>query len=199
VWQAPIFNGFGSTEGLMGGSCSAGRGLHLSDDLFVIEPVGADGNPVPPGVRAAKVYLTSLYNRTQPLIRYELTDEVVVLDGPCPCGTSLLRIEDIQGRLDDAFTYAGGVRVHPFTFRSVLGRERSIVEYQVRQTARGADVRARCEGPVDAARIAEALRAALIGAGLTGAEVSVTPVEGLDRQATGKLRRFVPLRGTGPQ
>jgi hypothetical protein len=86
VWQAPLFNGFGSTEGLMGGSCSAGRGLHLSDDLFVIEPVDAHGNPVPPGGRAAKVYLTSLYNRTQPLIRYELTDEIVVLDGRARAG-----------------------------------------------------------------------------------------------------------------
>src|SRR6185503_3833091 len=54
VWQAPLFNGFGSTEGLMGGSCGAGRGLHLSDDLFVIEPVDAHGEPVPPGERAAK-------------------------------------------------------------------------------------------------------------------------------------------------
>jgi phenylacetate-coenzyme A ligase PaaK-like adenylate-forming protein len=193
VWQAPLFNGFGSTEGLMGGSCSAGHGLHLSDDLFVIEPVDAHGNPVPPGGRAAKVYLTSLYNRTQPLIRYELTDEIVVLDGACPCGTSLLRIEDIQGRLDDAFTYPDGSSVHPFIFRSVLGRERDVVEYQVRQTARGADVRVRCHGSVDTVQLAEALRSALIAAGLAGAEVSVMPVDVLDRQTTGKLRRFVPL------
>jgi phenylacetate-coenzyme A ligase PaaK-like adenylate-forming protein len=199
VWQAPIFNGFGSTEGLMGGSCSAARGLHLSDDLFVIEPVDAQGNPVPPGARAAKVYLTSLYNRTQPLIRYELTDEIVVLDEPCPCGSTLLRIEDIQGRLDDAFTYRDGPSVHPFIFRSVLGRERDIVEYQVRQTARGADVRVRCQGPVDAAKLAEALRVALVAAGLVGAEVSVTPVDALDRQSTGKLRRFVPFHGRDPQ
>ena len=82
----------------MGGSCSAGRGMHLSDDLFVIEPVDGQGDPVPPGERAAKVYVTNLYNRVQPLIRYELTDEITVLDGPCPCGVTLLRIDDIQGR-----------------------------------------------------------------------------------------------------
>jgi phenylacetate-CoA ligase len=193
TWGTPIFNGFGSTEGLMGGSCSAGRGLHLSDDLFVIEPVDAQGNPVPPGERAAKVYLTSLYNRVQPLIRYELTDEITVLEGPCPCGITLLRIDDIQGRLDDAFTYPGGPTVHPITFRSVLGRERNVIEYQVCQAARGADIRVRCQGAVDTASIAAALRTALLDLGLAGAEVTITHVQALDRQESGKFRRFVPL------
>jgi phenylacetate-coenzyme A ligase PaaK-like adenylate-forming protein len=193
VWGAPLFNGFGSTEGLMGGSCSAARGIHLSDDLFVIEPVDERGNPVAPGVRAAKLYLTNLFNRTQPLIRYELTDEITVLDGVCPCGTTLLRIDDIQGRTDDAFAYPGGPSVHPFTFRSVLGRERNVVEYQVRQTPRGANVRVRCQGDVDTTRVARTIAEALVALGLAGAEVSVTPVDTLERQATGKLRRFVPL------
>jgi phenylacetate-coenzyme A ligase PaaK-like adenylate-forming protein len=197
AWGAPLFNGFGSTEGLMGGSCGATRGIHLSDDLFVIEPVDSRGKPVPPGERAAKVYLTNLYNRTQPLIRYELTDEVTVLDGPCPCGVTLLRIDDIQGRLDDCFTYPGGQTVHPFTFRSALGQERAVIEYQVRQTARGADILVCCQGAVDTARLAAAIERALVDLGLASAEVSVTPVEALARQTTGKLKRFVPLAAAG--
>jgi AAA ATPase domain len=44
------------------------------------------GAPVPAGVRSAKVYLTHLFNPVLPLIRYERTDEVTVLDGRCPCG-----------------------------------------------------------------------------------------------------------------
>jgi phenylacetate-CoA ligase len=193
TWGTPLFNGFGSTEGLMGGSCSAERGIHLSDDLFVIEPVCERGDPVPPGERAAKVYLTSLYNRVQPLIRYELTDEITVLDGPCPCGSTLLRIDDVQGRLDDAFTYPDGPTVHPFTFRSVLGRERALVEYQVRQTPRGVQVHVRREAPLDTTRLAERLRTALVDLGLAGAEVTIAPAEALERQPSGKFKRFVPL------
>ena len=151
------------------------------------------GNPVPPGVRAAKVYLTNLYNLATPLIRYELTDEVTVLSEPCPCGVALLRIDDIEGRLDDCFTYPNGATVHPFTFRSPLGRERDIVEYQVRQTTRGADILIRCQGRVDTACLGNKIRDAMAGAGLADAEVSLTPVERLERQATGKFRRFVPL------
>src|SRR5262249_15611961 len=197
TWQTPVFNGCGTTEGLMGGSCSTGRGIHLSDDVCILEPVDARGNPVLPGERAAKVYVTNLNNLTEPLIRYELTDEVTVLDEPCACGITLVRIDDIQGRLDDCFAYSGGPRVHPFTFRSVLGRERNIVEYQVRQTTRGADVLIRCQGSIDVARIREAISRALADVGLADAEVSVTPVDTLGREATGKLRRFVSLAVTG--
>jgi phenylacetate-coenzyme A ligase PaaK-like adenylate-forming protein len=194
VWGVPLFNGFGSTEGLMGGSCSGERGLHLSDDLFVLEPVDADGAPVPAGTRAAKVYLTRLYAGAQPLIRYELTDEMTVLDEPCPCGTSLLRIDDVQGRLDDCFAYAGGAIVHPFAFRSVLGREAAIVEYQVQQTPGGAAVLVCGDaGAIDTTSVADKLRAALATLGLADAEVTVTVVAGLERQATGKLRRFIAL------
>jgi len=193
VWGAPVFNGFGSTEGLMGGSCSAEQGMHLSDDLFVIELVDGAGRPVPTGTRASKVYLTSLTNLTQPLIRYELTDEMIRLPDPCSCGMTLMRIADVEGRVDDGFVYADGPTLHPFTFRSHLGRAREIVEYQVRQTADGADVHVVASAPLDTNALADRLRAALVGHGLARAAVTVRVVEALDRQATGKLRRFVPL------
>jgi phenylacetate-coenzyme A ligase PaaK-like adenylate-forming protein len=130
----------------------------------------------------------------QPLIRYELTDEITVLEDPCSCGITLLRIEDIQGRFDDAFTYPGGITVHPFAFRSVLGRERNIVEYQVLQTSRGADIRVRCDGTIDPGPIASALRAKLNEIGLGEPDITITPVEVLSRQESGKFRRFVPLK-----
>jgi phenylacetate-coenzyme A ligase PaaK-like adenylate-forming protein len=194
AWPVPLFNNFGSTEGLMGGSCSAQRGLHLSDDLFIIEPVDAAGRPVPAGTRAAKLYLTSLVNLTQPLIRYELTDEVTVLDEPCPCGGMLLRIDDIQGRLDDAFSYPEGPTVHPFAFRSILGRDRNVLEYQVRQTVTGADIVLRAAGAVQTERIAASLCSALRDLGIAEPAVTVTVVDALERQSTGKLRRFIPLK-----
>jgi hypothetical protein len=83
--------------------------------------------------------------------------------------------------------------VHPFTFRPALGRERNVVEYQVHPTTRGADVRVRCQGPVDTARLGAAISGALADLGLVGAEVPVTPDDALARQTTGKFKRFVPL------
>jgi phenylacetate-CoA ligase len=167
--------------------------MHLSDDLLIAKPVDARGSTVPPGVRSAKVYLTNLYNPVLPLIRYEITDEVTLLGEPCPCGSAHWLVEDIQGRLDDTFFYLQGGVVHPHVFHSRLGRERGIVEYQVRQTARGADVAIRCRGEVDVTSLRADIASGLARLELENPEVSVEPVERLDRHSTGKLKRFLPL------
>jgi phenylacetate-coenzyme A ligase PaaK-like adenylate-forming protein len=174
-------------------AASCGQGLHINDDLVVVEPVDTFGSPVGAGVRSARLYLTNLINHALPLIRYELTDEVTLLYQQCPCGSAHRLISDPQGRLDETFQYRG-VRVHPPVFRSVLGLQRSVVEYQVRQTARGATVAIRGNGPVDPGAIQAALRRDLLGVGLPAPDVAVTVVERLERQVSGKLKRFIPLR-----
>lgn len=167
--------------------------LHLAEDTSVVEPVDAAGAPVDTGTCSDKLYLTNLYNHALPLIRYEMTDQITVLDGDCGCGCTHRRIADPLGRLDDHFDY-GGVTVHPHVFRSPLSRRREIVEYQVRQTPRGVDVATLCTAPVDVAAVERELVAALDAAGVPGAEAAVTTVDRIDRGPGGKLARFVPQR-----
>jgi phenylacetate-coenzyme A ligase PaaK-like adenylate-forming protein len=194
TWAAPVLNAYGMSEGGSAVSCGSGPWLHLSDDLAVIEPVDTAGCPVATGVRSDKIYLTTLFNHALPLIRYEVTDQVTLVEGACPCGSVHQRIEDPQGRLDDCFHY-GGVAVHPHVFRSALGRCRHVLEYQVRQTSSGAEVAARCTGPVDIPALEAEIAGELACLGLPAPRVTVTPVEHLDRQSSGKLKRFVPLPG----
>jgi phenylacetate-CoA ligase len=193
VWDVPVGSRYGTSEGVFSGFC--GHGSHLPDDLCLFEPAGADGRPVPPGVASQRVYVTNLYNHALPLIRFEVTDEVQILARPCPCGSAFRRIADLQGRLDDTFTYPGGVSIHPHLFRSVLGQHQLIVEYQVHQTVRGADIRLAAEAQVDTLLIRQMIVQALAAAGLDQPEVNVTLQPALDRLATGKLKRFVPLPG----
>ena len=193
AWGIRVGNAWGTSEG--GGvaiPCEHARS-HLSEDLLIVEPVDEDGRPVAPGERAAKVYLTNLFNRALPLIRYEITDEVTVLPEPCPCGSAHRCVADIQGRLDDMFVYDGR-RVHPHVFRSALGRHPGVVEYQVRQTAEGASIAVRCGAPVGLERLGDEVADALAEVGLPRPVVEVTAVERLDREpGPAKLRRFVPL------
>lgn len=199
TFAVPVHNWWSSSEGgPMGISCGQGLGAHLSDDLLIIEPIDARGNAVPPGVRSAKMYLTNLYNPALPLIRYEITDEVTLLEEPCPCGSAHRLIEDIQGRSEDTFVYPQAGTVHPHVFASRLLRECGIVEYQVRQTAGGAAIAIRCRGVVDLASLRTGIAFDLVRLGLANPEVSVTPVERLERQWSGKLKRFVPLM-SGPR
>jgi phenylacetate-coenzyme A ligase PaaK-like adenylate-forming protein len=193
AWGVPVVNVWGCSEGGTGGACGESAGLHLSDDLVIIEPVDADGQPVGVGERSSKILITNLFNHALPLIRYELTDELTVLDEPCPCGSRFTRIGDPHGRLDDTFTYGDGLVVHPHNFRSPLSHYAGIVEYQVRQTGRGAAVAVRVTAPLDEAGLAAELTTGLARLGLTDPEVTVTTVEHLDRQYSGKLKRFVPL------
>jgi phenylacetate-coenzyme A ligase PaaK-like adenylate-forming protein len=193
VWGACVGNAWGTSEGGGVGIPCERSSSHLSDDLLIVEPVDEDGRPVAPGERAAKIYLTNLFNRALPLIRYEITDEVTLLPEPCPCGSAHRCVADIQGRLDDEFFYAGR-RVHPHVFRSALGRHAGIVEYQVRQTADGARVAVRCGAPVDLVRVGGEIADGLAALGVPRPVVDVTAVERLERDGgPAKLKRFVPL------
>jgi phenylacetate-CoA ligase len=116
----------------------------------------------------------------------------MLLDEPCVCGSAHRRVADVAGRLDDSFDY-GAIHVHAHTVRSRLGKERYIVEYQVRQTANGARVDIRCNGAVDITHLRDALIADLRQAGLPEPDVTIAQVERIERPASGKLKRFVPL------
>lgn len=196
VFGVPIQNWWLSSEGgPMGIGCGHGPGLHLSDDLLIIEPVDRDNRSVPVGTRSAKVLLTSLYNPALPLIRYELTDEITVLDERCPCGSEHRLIEDPYGRHDDCFRY-GDILVHPHVFRSILGNQPSIIEYQVHQTPHGARILIRGQASAQAHR---ELRRGLEQLGVRQPELRITNVEEIERQETGKIRRFVPLESDTDQ
>ena len=117
-----VINTYATSEaGVMARSFPGSPGLHLTEDVAVYEPVDGEGRPTPVGAHAAKLLVTNVINHALPLIRYELTDEVTFLAEPNPGPWTGRRIADIHGRLDDSFTYDGGVEVHPHVFRSALG------------------------------------------------------------------------------
>ena len=61
-------------------------GLHLVDDLVIVEAVDHEGRPVKPGNRSDKLFVTNLFNTTLPLIRYEITDEITSPANRAPAG-----------------------------------------------------------------------------------------------------------------
>ena len=84
AWGSEPVDMYASTELGMIAIGSLDRvGMHVCEE-GIVEVVDEDGNPVPPGEPGSKVLLTNLVNTAQPLIRYELTDSVVLGDGPGP-------------------------------------------------------------------------------------------------------------------
>jgi phenylacetate-CoA ligase len=157
----------------------------------VLERVDASGEPVGPDQPAARTLATGLAGSTFPFIRYDLGDEVTLLQDPCPCGSALVRVADVAGRRDDDFRYGAGI-VPAGVFRHVLGTDPRISEYQVRQTRDGAEIV--IVGTPDVMAVTAALEDALRRNGVDAPTVSVTSAATIERHpTTGKLRRFVAL------
>jgi phenylacetate-coenzyme A ligase PaaK-like adenylate-forming protein len=193
AWDCSLHNLWGSNEiGVQAVSCSHGPGLHVCEDEVILERVDDSGTPVGPHEHATRTLVTGLANRTFPFIRYDLGDHVTYLPGECACRSAYARVADIEGRRDDDFRY-GTTVVPPLAFRHVLGTDPSISEYQVTQTAHGADILV--VGRPDTTSLTSALNDALTHYGLADPHVRIHAVEQLPRhQASGKLRRFIPLR-----
>ena len=79
---------YATTEGLYGHECSEGS-MHLFDDMCIAENVDEDYRPVPVGEVGSRLLVTNLFNRTQPLIRFEVTDLVAVEPEPAAVGGTL--------------------------------------------------------------------------------------------------------------
>ena len=83
--------------------------------------------------------------------------------------------------------------IHPHVLRTCLSQQH-LVEYQVRQTARGADISAvtSASDAVDTNALAARIEDALRNLGLPAPTVTIATVDSVDRQASGKRKRFVP-------
>lgn len=109
------------------------RHFHINDDWLIVEPVDKEGNPVPDGVQSDKIYLTNLYNYTQPYIRYEVTDRVIMHHEPCGCGKTSPWIE-LEGRMDDVTTFieeGKEIKVAPLSMYAVLKEVQGLRRFQV--------------------------------------------------------------------
>ncbi|BBW99696.1 hypothetical protein MMOR_06330 [Mycolicibacterium moriokaense] len=192
AWDPTLHNLWGSTEiGVQAVSCGHGPGLHICEDEVILERVDDAGTPVAPDAPAVRTLATGLSNRTFPFIRYDLGDEITMLTEPCPCGSAFALVADISGRHDDDFTY-GPHTVPASAFRHVLGTDSRIVEYQVVQTERGADVLV--VATADVQSLVPDLVSAMQRHGIAEPSIRISAVETLGRnQASGKLKRFVPL------
>jgi phenylacetate-coenzyme A ligase PaaK-like adenylate-forming protein len=189
------FDLYATTEGLWGSDCEHHDGLHLYEDGVIVENVGADGEPVADGEPGARLLVTNLCNRVQPLIRLEIPDAVTLTSEPCRCGRTLRRIARIEGRTDDVM-WLGGVAVHPMQFY-VVARDRDVVEFQVVQSGAGVVVFlvAGGEAPGLEERVRAALTERLAALGVRDAGIEVRRRDALERAASGKLRLVVADRG----
>jgi len=91
--------------------CQLYHRLHVFEDWFSVQVVDDNLKHVKPG-NIGRIIITSLYNYTQPLIRYRLNDEVILSPEVCQCGWPFVVIDKIAGRQEETlwFTRLDGTR-----------------------------------------------------------------------------------------
>lgn len=200
AWQVQPFNIYAATEcGVLAAECSSHQGLHLFEDLVILEVVDQNNQPVPPGTYGAKVLLTTLFRRIQPLIRYELSDSVCLSTRElCACGRPFTLLEGIQGRTTDllSFSTASGdqVMVHPQTFYEVMDtvpvREWQIVQQPdiLRILLAGG------QGDLQEEIVVRALRHSLAAQGVNVPAIWIEHVAAIPRSESGKAALIVPAK-----
>ena len=125
AWGNEPFNQYVATEtASIAAEHLTCRRMHFFDDLVITEVVDEQYRPVPAGEYGAKLLVTTLFSRTQPLIRYELNDSVRVSTEPHDCGLPFAVLESIQGRVEDSLTLptasGGKVLIRPLVINRIM-------------------------------------------------------------------------------
>ena len=124
---------YSCTEGgTIGCECTEHH-FHINDDFLIVEAVDKNNKPVPNGVQSDKILLTNLFNYTQPFIRYEITDRVVIGSEPCPCGNKSPWLT-IEGRTDDILTFKEEekeIKISPLAIYATLKEVKELKRFQV--------------------------------------------------------------------
>jgi putative adenylate-forming enzyme len=206
AWNATVINGYASTEiGSMGQECEHVSGMHLAEDLAVYEVVDERNRPLPAGARGAKLLVTTLMNRTLPIVRYELTDIVTLAEGPCRCGSPFARLASIEGRREEVLRFpkkgGGLVDVHAIRLHSPLIGTQGVRQFQFAQLPDGVEISISVAPGFDPEAIRRktenAIRKVLEKLDTASVRVEVRVVDRIERVGTGAKEKLVVKTGNG--
>jgi phenylacetate-CoA ligase len=124
VFHADVVNIYGASESLaLGVETNHEEGMYLFDDMNFIE------------VEDGTMYLTSLYNYVQPLIRYKISDQLKLKETDEECIYPFTKAESLLGRNEDLMwfedRYGNREFLHPLSIEGFCIE--GMLDYQFRQ------------------------------------------------------------------
>lgn len=124
-----IRQAYGTVDvGCLGYECPEKNGMHIPEDV-IVEIVDTDtGKQLETGATGEIVATT--FNKVFPMIRFATGDLSYLIEGPCPCGRTSIRLGKILGRTDQV-TKVWGIFIHPWQVDEVMSKFPVVVNYQV--------------------------------------------------------------------
>lgn len=206
TFDCAVRNSYGASEFMaIAWECEQQR-MHVNADWVILEPVDAHGRPMSAAEWSYSTLLTNLANHVQPLIRYDLGDQVRLRHEPCACGSALPVIE-VLGRRDDAIVMAGRhgqpVTLLPLALTTVLEDEAGVFDFHLCQRDdRTLLLRLALHGPEGEAAVARCcavLKNFADAQELKPVKVICELGQAMPRGRSGKGKRIVACRSPRPR
>lgn len=199
-FSGKVRNAYGASEFYsIAFECAHGQ-LHVNDDWVILEAIDSQRQPVALGELSHTTLLTNLANRTQPLLRYQLDDQIRFVPQPCTCGCTFPVI-DVQGRADDTLRLPGrlgkNVTILALALQTVIEEEAQITRFQI-VCQPGFELELRLESVALSSiaavpRCQAAVAAFLERHGVIDTQLRLSPLAPLCQPGSGKLRRVINI------
>ena len=132
VFDAPLYDAYGAGDGgIVSHECTCHNGMHITEELCVIEITDKAGNVLPDG-EVGFVTTTDLENFAFPFIRYHVGDMSYFKTEPCSCGRHTRQLGEVMGRAGKLLYNKQGVPISPTMLPIMLypNLDYHCVEYQ---------------------------------------------------------------------
>lgn len=184
VWGEIVFNEYASTETATIAAEDMGHhGMHLFEDLLIVENVDEHNKPVSDGKYGDKLLVTTLFSRTQPLIRYEISDSVRFATEQPRCKLPYKVIDGVQGRKEDILDIQG-IQLQPNVFHDVMDTIPN-KGWQIIQEKNGIKILL-VDPQATSDSVIEQLKAVLQQKGIENLPITISEVDQIPKAKSGK-------------
>lgn len=124
-----IRQAYGTVDvGCLGYECLEKNGMHIPEDVMVEIVDTETGKQLEIGATGEIVATT--FSKVFPMIRFATGDLSYLIEDPCPCGRSSMRLGKILGRTDQV-TKVWGIFIHPWQVDELMAKFPMVANYQI--------------------------------------------------------------------
>lgn len=166
AWGCEVHDHWGMTETGYGGAveCAAHAGMHVREADLLVEVIDPSTGRALDFGAPGEIVVTTLGRRAMPLLRYRTGDRGRLIAAPCACGSRLMRLAGLDGRIEEEAHLADGVGLSMPRLDDVLFAVDEICDFEAR-LVEGAPptlrLRIAASSPSRGAAVATAARAAV--------------------------------------
>jgi phenylacetate-CoA ligase len=114
--------------GCLGYECPEKEGMHIPEDVIVEIVDTETGRQLEVG--ATGEIVATNFNKTFPMVRFATGDLSYLIEEPCPCGRTSMRLGKILGRTDQV-TKVWGIFIHPWQVDEMMVKFPMVANYQI--------------------------------------------------------------------